>query len=192
MQLNLINLGGLIICWENSNSLFSVWLKAKFCWLWACAGNVTCGPYCNKHCAVGYMHCDCDHQLQHGCHHHSDPCSPVPNKTQWCEVSSMIGEGKPVMMGLPLGFLVRSWSTFNQPGRDSWGVTPGQGPNPVGHKANPGNLGGFRQTLLVTSEAESSQIFCLPKTRQVRLTQRAEWVEPPPTATRQARLTTNA
>ena len=46
--------------------------------------------------------------------------------------------------------------------------------------------------LLVTSLAWSNQIFCLPKTRQVRLTQRPEWVEPLPAATRQAWLTKNA
>ena len=66
---------------------------------------------------LGYTHCDSDHQLHHSCNHHSGSCSPVPNKTWWCKVSRMFGEGKIVTMGLPLGFLFRSWSTFNQPGR---------------------------------------------------------------------------
>ena len=41
-------------------------------------------------------------------------------------------------------------------------------------------------------QAGSGQIFCLPKTRQVRLTERPEWVEPRPTTTGQAWLITNA
>ena len=82
-------------------------------------------------------------------------------------------------------------STFNQPGRDLQGATQGQGSNLVWYRASPGSLWGFRQTFQATSQARSSQIFCLLKTREVRLTQRPEWVEPWPTATRQAWLTKN-
>ena len=82
-------------------------------------------------------------------------------------------------------------STFNQPGRDLQGATPGQGSNLVWYRASPGSLCGFRQTFQATSQARSCQIFCLPKTREVRLTQRPEWVEPWPIATRQAWLTKN-
>ena len=191
MQLNLMNLAGVIICWEMPNWSYPVWPHAKFCCDHAgVQGMLLVG--CTVIIIAGYMHCDSDRQLHHGCHHNSDPCSPAPNNRLWCKVSSIIGDGKPVTMGLPLGFFARAWSTFNQAGRDSQGVTPGQGSNPVGHRASPVSLWGFRQALLATSQARSCQIFCLPKTRQVWLTQRPEWVEPWPTATRQARLTKNA
>ena len=164
--------------------LYSAWVWAKFERMLVSGLKVTI--------IIGYMHCDSDRQLHHGCYHHSDPCSLAPNKTWWCKVSRMIWEGKPVKMGPPLEFLVRSWSTFYQHGRDLQGLTPGQGSNPTGCKANPGSLERFRQTLLATSQAGSGQIFCLPKTRQVWLTQGPEWVEPRPATTRQARLIRNA